>query len=411
VHPTRAVASLATGIIVVCALAWPLPTPFSPDQGAAFAQAKKRLPQKAAPKGVPKQPELPARTPFTLEDQLAAKVPGIPDARAWGDSATDFARLLPSASGPWLALSGGGADGAYGAGVITGWSQTGNRPEFTLVSGVSIGALIAPYAFLGSRYDEDLRQNFLSITAADVFEDHATPESLMDTWPLKRLIEKRVSAKMLTEIAAEHRRGRRLLVATTNLDAGRRVIWNMGAIAERGDDKALKLFRDILLASSSIPGFFPPVAIEVEANGKTFQEMHLDGTVTAPFFVAPESMFEPGAAKLPANQLYVIVNSKLTPAFDMPERKTVSVLGRTIGVALTAGLRSEVLLTVVGAQRLGINLDVAHVPDTFQVPARSLFDQNYMQALFDLGAEQAKKGAAFERHPAATPELRTKAAQ
>ena len=410
-HPIRAVASLATSLIVVCALAWPLPTPFSPDQGAAYAQSKTRIPKKGTPKATPKRPELPARTPFTLEDQVAAGVSGIPDARAWGDSATDFARLLPSASGPWLALSGGGADGAYGAGLITGWTQTGNRPEFTLVSGVSIGALIAPYAFLGSRYDEDLRQNFLSITAADVFEDHATPESLMDTWPLKRLIEKRVSAKMLAEIATEHRRGRRLLVATTNLDAGRRVIWNMGAIAERGDDKALKLFRDILLASSSIPGFFPPVAIEVEANGKTFQEMHLDGTVTAPFFVAPESMLEPGGAKLPANQIYVVVNSKLSPGFEMPERKTVSVLARTIGVALTSGLRAELLLIIVGAQRLGINLNVAHIPDTFRQPMRSLFDQDYMQALFDFGAEQARKGTAFERRAAATPELRTNAAQ
>ena len=410
-HPIRAVASLATGIIVVCALAWPLPTPFSPDQGVAFAQSKKRIP-KGTPKATPRQLELPARTPFSLEDQAAAKVAGIPDARAWGDSTTDFARLLPSASGPWLALSGGGADGAYGAGVITGWTQTGNRPEFSLVSGVSIGALIAPYAFLGPRYDEDLRQNFLSITAADVFEDHATPESLMDTWPLKRLIERRVSATMLAEIAAEHRRGRRLLVATTNLDAGRRVIWNMGAIAERGDDKALKLFRDILLASSSIPGFFPPVAIEVEANGKTFREMHLDGTVTAPFFVAPESMFEPGVAKLPASQLYVIVNSKLSPGFDMPERKTVSVLARTIGVALTSGLRAELLVITVGAQRLGINLTVAHIPDTFQQPIRSLFDQEYMKALFDFGAEQARKGTGFEARPAAAmPELRTKAAQ
>ena len=410
-HPIRAVASLATSIIVVCALAWPLPTPFAPDQGAAYAQSKKRTPKKSAPKVAPKVPALPARTPFNVEDQTAATVAGIPDARVWGDSATDFARLLPPASGPWLSLSGGGADGAFGAGLITGWTQTGNRPEFTLVSGVSIGALIAPYAFLGPRYDEDLRQNFLSITAADVFEDHATPESLMDTWPLKRLIERRVSAKMLVEIAAEHRRGRRLLVATTNLDAGRRVIWNMGAIAERGDDKALKLFHDILLASSSIPGFFAPVAIEVEANGKTFQEMHLDGTVTAPFFVAPESMFEPGGSKLPANQIYVVVNSKLSPGFDMPERKTVSVLARTIGVALTAGLRAELLLVIAGAQRLGINLNVAHIPDTFQRPMRSLFAQDYMQALFDFGAEQARKGTAFERRPSAIPELRTNAAQ
>src|SRR5262249_42190158 len=162
--------------------------------------------------------------------------------------------------------------------------------EFAVVTGASIGALIGPYAFLGSRYDEDLRKNFAEITAADVFEDKQTPESLFDSWPLKELIEKRVTRDMLAAIAAEHSKGRRFLVVTPNQDAGRRVVWNMGAIAARGDDKALKLFRDVLLASSSIPGFFQPVQIDVEANGKKFQEMHLDGTITAPFFVMPETM-------------------------------------------------------------------------------------------------------------------------
>src|SRR5262249_55735259 len=252
------------------------------------------------------------------------------------DSATDFQRLLPTVNGPWLALSGGGADGAYGAGLLTGWSQSGNRPEFAVVTGVSIGALAAPYAFLGSRMDEDLRKNFAEITAADAFEDKATPESLFDTWPLKQLIEKRVTREMLVAIAAEHAKGRRLFVVTTNVDAGRRVVWNMGAIAAAGDERALKLFREILLASSSIPGFFQPVLIDVEANGKKFQEMHLDGTVTAPFFVMPESMLAPGAARLPTNQIYVIVNSKLSSEFSMPERRINTILGRTIGVALVS---------------------------------------------------------------------------
>jgi hypothetical protein len=406
VHPSRTLASLLTSTIVVCVLAWPLPTPYSDGFGtAAFAQTKKRTARKAPPKAVPTSPGLPARTPFTAEDQAAAKVAGIPDARVWGDDDTEFARVLPAGTGPWLALSGGGADGAYGAGLVAGWTQAGNRPEFTLVSGVSIGALIAPYAFLGARYDDELRQNILEITAADVFEDRPTPESLMDTWPLKRLIERRVSGALLAEIAAEHRRGRRLLVATTNLDAGRRVIWNMGAIAERGDDKALKLFRDVLLASSSIPGFFPPILIEVEANGKTFQELHLDGTVTAPFFVAPESMFVPGA-KLPTKEIYVILNSKLAPDFDTPERRTISILARSIGVALTTGLRAELLVVTTGAQRLGIDLHVASIPDTFRRPIRSLFEQEYMKALFDLGVEEAKGGAAFARRTGAVPDLR-----
>src|SRR5262249_54645862 len=162
------------------------------------------------------------------------------------------------------AMSGGGADGAYAAGLLTGWTQTGKRPEFSVVTGVSIGALISPYAFLGSRYDAELKDSITTITPADIFEDHATGESFMDSWPLKKTIEKRVTPQLVAEIAAEHRKGRRLLAITTNVDAGRRVIWNMGAIAERGDEKSLKLFRDVLLASASIPGFFPPVFIEVE---------------------------------------------------------------------------------------------------------------------------------------------------
>src|SRR3981081_1367827 len=120
---------------------------------------------------------------------------------------------------------------------------------------------------------------------------------------------------MLKAIAAAHGKGRRFLVTTTNLDAGGRVLWNMGAIAAKGDEKALKLFRDILLASSSIPGFFQPVAIDAEAGGKKFQELHLDGTVTAPFVVAPESTLAETASGLPTKQLFVIVNSKLSSEF------------------------------------------------------------------------------------------------
>ena len=386
----NAAARLIASTTIVGALAWPVLHVPLIGTDTAYAQSKKNPPKaKQLPKDQP-------RTPFTLEEQNAAVIPGIPDARVWGDSESDFQRVLPTVSGPWLALSGGGADGAYGAGLLTGWSQSGNRPEFALVTGSSIGGLIAPYAFLGSRADDDLRKNFAEITAADVFEDKQTPESLFDSWPLKQTIEKRVTKEMLAAIAAEHKKGRRFLVATTNQDAGRRVIWNMGAIAAQGDDKALKLFRDVLLASSSIPGFFQPVMIEVEANGKKFQEMHLDGTVTAPFFVMPESMLAADStARLPTNQIYVIINSKLESEFSMPERRTSLILGRTIGVALVAALKAELLLVNASAHRLGLNLNVAYVPEAFNHPSRGLFDHAYMDALFKFGVEQAQKGTGF----------------
>jgi hypothetical protein len=374
----------------------------APEWGAAHAQKLAEVKKKAERKGpAPKEPQ--ERAAFTAEEENAAVISGIPDARVWGDSDTAFARVLPQASGPWLAISGGGSDGAYGAGVLTGWTEAGTRPEFAVVTGSSIGSLIAPFAFLGPRYDEEIRKNFTTIAAADIFEDRVTRDSLFDHWPLKRIIEQRVTPKLLSEIAAEHARGRRLLVATTNLDAGRRVLWNMGAIAARGDDKALKLFRDILLASCTIPGFFSPVGIEVESNGKRFEEMHNDGTLTAPFFAIPESMFAAGGpSRLPLAQLYVIVNSKLGPEFQMPSRTIAGVLGRSIAVALTAALRAEVMLIQVAAQRHAIALHIAYVDSAFNVPSRGPFDGKYMQALYDFGVAAGKKGTAFEK---AVPDL------
>jgi len=387
----RILAGFAVGLMV-CALA---PSSPSLEWASAQAQVKKKGEKKGPqPKELPKAPE---RAPFTVDDEATAEIPGIPNARVWGDDAAAFARLLPETSGPWLAISGGGSDGAYGAGVLTGWTNSsGGRPDFSVVTGVSIGSLLAPLAFLGPRYDEDVRKSFTTITAADIFEDRVLRDSLFDHWPLRRQIEQRVTPKLLAEIAAEHARGRRLFVVTTNLDAERRTVWNMGAIATKGDDKALKLFRDILLASCAIPGFFSPVAIEVEANGKKIEELHNDGTLTAPFFVAPEAMLA-GATRPPISQLYVIVNSKLSPEFKMVPQSIPGVLGYSIGTALTAALRTQILLVSAAAQRHGIPLRVAHVDPAFNFPQRGTFDGKYMQALYDFGVAAGKNGSAFDQ--------------
>jgi predicted acylesterase/phospholipase RssA len=408
---TPTAGSIAVAGLTICAFLvaglplepWPVQAAAqtgAPAAKQAAKQPKKKAPAaKSAPKaGVPAETNAkPARPPFSLEDEADAVVLGIPEARAWGDSEDEFARLLPKVDGPWLAMSGGGSDGAYAAGLLTGMTQAGNRPEFAVVTGASIGALIAPYAFLGPRYDEELHQQFTAITAGDIFEDRPTKDSLMDSWPLKRTIEKRVTPQLLADIAAEHRRGRRLLAVTTNLDAGRPVIWNLGAIAERGDDKALQLFRAVLLASASIPGIFPPVMIAAESHGKELQELHNDGTITAPFFIAPASVLAgTGAVHLPTKQLYVIANAKLSPLFDVTTPQTTVVLGRSIALALQAGLRIEILLTLAAAQKQGISLSVAQIDPEFQHPARGAFDPEYMQALFDFAVEQAKKGKTFE---------------
>ncbi|HLH93728.1 MAG TPA: patatin-like phospholipase family protein [Xanthobacteraceae bacterium] len=360
------------------------------------APAAKALPRPSPPAAAASAP--PTRPTFSSEDEAEATVLGIADVRAWADSEDEFARLLPKAEGPWLAMSGGGSDGAYAAGLLVGMSQAGSRPEFAVVTGASIGALIAPYAFLGSRYDGDLQDQFTTVTAGDIFEDRATGDSLMDSWPLKRTIEKRVTPQLLADIAAEHRRGRRLLVVTTNLDAGRPVVWNMGAIAERGDDKALDLFRRVLLASASIPGIFPPVTITADSQGREITELYNDGTITAPFFIAPVPVLSgTGTVHLPTNQLYVIANAKLTQDFEMTTpQQTAVVLGRSISLALQAGLRIELLLTLEAAQKQGWGLKVAQIDPEFQHPSRGAFDPDYMKALFDFALEKAKKGNVFE---------------
>src|SRR2546423_7875126 len=243
-----------------------------PEFAKANPRSCARYGEKNAAAAPAKQPEQPSRPDFAAEDQAGAVVPGIPDARFWADSEKDFLAMLPTTPGAWLALSTGGGDGAFGAGLLNGWSESGKRPEFSVVLGVSTGSLMAPYAFIGPSQDPGLKRAYTEYNAGDIFEDVKTPESLVDTWPLKRLIAKEVTPELLTQVAEGYKRGRRLFVATTNLDAQRGVVWNMGAIAAKGDDAALKLFRDILAASTAIPGLFPPVLIDVEANGKKTQE-------------------------------------------------------------------------------------------------------------------------------------------
>jgi hypothetical protein len=346
----------------------------------------------------------PARQPFDEADQEVASIAGIPDARFFGDSEKDFLKAVSGVQGSWIALSGGGEEGAFGAGLMAGLTKANARTDHTVVTGVSTGALMAPFVFLGARYDEALRANYTGINSGDIFEVAQTPESFLDTWPLKKLIEKQVTPEMLAEIAAEHRKGRRLFVVTTSLDSGRPVVWNIGAIASRGGDQPLKLVRDVLLASSSIPGFFPPVHIEVEANGKTFSEMHADGTIRAPFYIAPESLLTGSTgARLPAEQIYVVVNSRLGAGFELTSRATLSVLGRAITVALKATLRGEIMRAYAAAQRHGTGFQLAVIPSDFNTPCNGVFDTTCMQALYEVGVRQGASREAFRSIPPDMP--------
>ena len=378
------------------------------DGSALSAQSKKKAVKKKG-KGKTGEAAKPTtgsdgplpRTAFSAADQEVAAIANMPDARFWADSETDYLRALPPKPGPWLSLSTGGEDGAFGAGLLGGWSKAGTRPEFSLVTGVSTGALIAPYAFLGSRYDDQLRDAYTTISAIDIFEVGGKGESFLDTWPLYSLIEKRVTPELLKAIAAEHARGRRLFILTTNLDAGRPVAWDIGAIATRGDKAALDLVRKVMVAAISVPGAFPPGFIEVEGNGRKFQEMHVDGGLSGQFYVAPDSMLVSTAtSKLPATDFYIIANMKLNPDFQLTERTTLSILGRTVSAAVKFVTRNAIDRVYATAKRSGIGFYVAYVDPSFSALARGPFDPDYMKVLYEVGFAKGAGPAPFLREPA-----------
>jgi hypothetical protein len=320
--------------------------------------------------------------------------------RASGQSTT----RLPSVS--YLAISGGGDNGAFGAGLLNGWTQAGTRPEFKMVTGVSTGALIAPFAFLGPDYDAALREVYTTMTPERVYRARGIAAALFDdamadTTPLSEVIAKHADEKMLAAIAREYGEGRLLLIGTTDLDAQRPVIWNIGALAASGHPQALDLFRKILRASAAIPGAFQPVMVDVELDGRKYQEMHVDGGAIAQLFLYPPSI-EIGHSRVRrARHAYVIRNARLDPDYAMAERRTISIAGRAIVAMLTASGRNDVLRTYFVSQRDGVDYNLAFIGADFVPPAEKTgeFDQVYMRALYEYGLRQARDGQAWHKVP------------
>jgi hypothetical protein len=403
-HSLRRAIGAGAAVLIVLAAGAP-GTVIAQDVGQSHkARANGKTSSAPLPSAAAQPQKLPPRAPFTAAEDAAAVVPGMPDVRFWADSETDFAKALPTQRGPWLILSTGGSDGAFGAGLLTGLSAAGKRPDYAVVTGVSTGALMAPFVFAGPRYDAALQAVYTHTSAADIFEVGGTGESFLDTWPLKDLIAKQITPALLADIAAAHQAGRRLFIVTTDLDAERSVVWNMGAIAAHGGDDAIKLFRNVLLASGSVPGAFPPVLIEVEGNGKRFAEMHADGGVGGQFFIAPPALLQSTSSfKIPADALYIVVNSGLQPEFQVVERSTPTILAQTVSMAIKADLRVLLDRAYVAAKNSGIGFNVATIPASFNAPSRGAFDSDYMKALFNVGYDQGKGPNPFAAEPPAFP--------
>lgn len=307
-----------------------------------------------------------------------------------------------------LAISGGGANGAYGAGILNGWSQAGTRPEFRVVTGISTGAVIAPYAFLGSSHDAVMKEFYTKYSTRDLIRLRIPfSNSFASTKPLARLIGQYFNKGLLKDIAAEYRKGRRLYVGTTNLDAQRLTIWDMGRIASIGDENALKLFRKIILASASIPIAFPPVYIEAEADSEVYDEMHVDGGISKQVFflydvvqgmekALKEKRIDPGRNRY---VVYVIRNGYVDSLYKEVPDRILAIAERAVDTLTTSQSIGDIYRLYMFTREGRGDFNLAYIPSTHVSKAKELFDRVEMKALFDLGFEQAFNGYEWKKAP------------
>ncbi len=362
------------------------------------------------------------RVPAPAESYDKVTVLGRDDLRFWGDGdmpptwnlmRTVDPEILASQYGAiydkphsYLAISGGGANGAYGAGILAGWSELGTRPEFTLVTGISTGALTAPFAFLGEDYDATLKEVYTTLDTTSILQlrnlfSIISADSNADTSPLKRTIEKYLTDELIAEIAAEYRGGRALFIGTTNLDAGRPVVWHIGRIADSGHPDAPDLIRKILLASASIPGVFPPVYIPVQGHdGKTYDEMHVDGGTASQMFLYPSGLDWQEVMKVlkvPGQpSAFLIRNAYVVPEYEQVTPRLIPILGRSMNSLIrTQGIGDAYRIYAL-AERDGLDVQLTWIPNgVVEVVPGEAFDPEYMRALFRFGYQRMLSGDAF----------------
>jgi predicted acylesterase/phospholipase RssA len=356
-----------------------------------------------------------------------AQIAGIPRARVWLDH--DLAPFIdsvirdseretealhkagkvtdPMPPANLLAISGGGDSGAFTVGILSGWTARGDRPEFRVVTGVSTGALIAPFAFLGSNYDDVLRTVATSATPDNIVRRRnalvgLTKDGMASSEPLAKLVDKYVTAETLAAIAREYARGRVLEIGTTDLDAGRQVTWNMGEIASSGSPNALELFRKVMIASASIPGLVSPALIDVEVGDKRYQEMHVDGGVINQVFLYP-ALFLARLQQATGQPLdreihsYVIRNERLEPEWSNTKRRTFAIATRAIWTLVqTQGIGDVVRLAQI-AERDKTDFNLAYIGADFDTEHPEQFDTAYMRKLYEYGYGLAFSGTLWHK--------------
>jgi len=307
-----------------------------------------------------------------------------------------------------LALSGGGPDGAFGAGLLAGWTERGDRPEFDVVTGVSTGAILAIFAFLGPDYDDTLREIYTAYETDDLvvptfFAGLTGGTALLDTRGYRGLIERYLDNAVMAEIAEAYGENRLLLIGTTNIDASRPVIWNIGAIAASGHPQAKRLVHDVLQASSAIPAAFPPAIIPVEANGRSYDEMHVDGGATQQVI-----LYSPAIRTTDIDErlgveiersVYVVMNNKLSKPYAPVRPRVFSIAGTAASSLIGGSGSGDIYRIYTVARRDGLDLAITAIPPDFDAEPEEMFDPAYMTALYELGRERGRSGDAWRSHP------------
>lgn len=373
------------------------------------------------------------RNPVPPEFAREAEIPGMPDVRAWRGGLSDSMErdlvlsfrqesrdLFPLAADgrihyAHLALSGGGANGAFGAGFLKGWTQSGTRPTFKIVTGVSTGALMAPFAFLGPEFDETLRQFYTTTASSDIFTVGGigsiasriiAGEAIVDSGPLVALIARHIDERLLGRVADAHRAGRRLYIGTVDLDSQRFVVWNMGRIASYGHDDALRLFRDVMLASASIPIAFPPVLLDVQTRAGRFDEMHVDGGVAANVFYN-EGLFRAATIRLRGGlsppegreDVFVIHNGQLRPPTTAPSRRVWRIAPSVLDTAMRYHTVGDLIRIRTIALASGASFQWVTIPDDVVIPREQVFDPVQMGALYDTGLRMGASQSQWQQTP------------
>jgi hypothetical protein len=366
---------------------------------------------------------VPERNPLPESLSDVAMIPGIEGARYWADEPPpeidDWFELTkeqvrtryPATYGQahnYLAISGGGQRGAFGAGLLCGWSEAGTRPEFTMVTGVSTGALIAPFAFLGPKYDYVIKEIYTSYSTTDIVKPRSSLKTLFgdaatDSSPLQERLVEYIDEEVMSAIAAEYKKGRVLDIVTTNLDAARPVAWNIGRIASSGSPGALQLIRDIMLASASIPAAFPPVMFEVEADGEFYDELHVDGGATSVLYLYPIGLdWGKLAEKLEVKGkpgVYIIRNGVWRKHYESVDRSTIPIALRSMDSLMGSAVLGDAYRIYLATQRDGIDYHLAYIPESFDEESNEPFDKEYMTKLFDLGYQMASEGYTWHTVP------------